>query len=133
MEPLSPPHLLSDEKHTWWMGERVYVATTVAADCLLGAELSPSAGTEDLKVAYGVFAQEAMQLNPHYQPQTVNTDGWDATQAVWQHLFPQVTCILCFLHSVLAIGNRCRSQPQLWQTLSEQLWNVSDSDGVCVM
>ena len=43
--------------------------------CLLGAELSQTAKTEDLQVAYGVFAQEARELNPDYQPETVNTDG----------------------------------------------------------
>ena len=119
-----PPHLLSDEKHTWWMGQRVYVATTVAAGCILGAELSATAGTEDLQAAYGVFAQEVSQLNGDYQPQTVNTDGWEATQAAWKNLFPKVTLILCFLHSVLAIGQRCRSQAALLETLADKLWDI---------
>ena len=43
-----------------------------------------------MEAAYGVFAQEADQLAPDYQPQTVNTDGWEATQAAWKNLFPQV-------------------------------------------
>jgi hypothetical protein len=106
------------------MGERVYVATTVAAGCILGAELSPTAGTEDLQAAYGIFAQEAVQLNREYQPQTVNTDGWEATQAAWKNLFPNVTPILCFLHTVLAIGQRCRSQVTLLKTLMDKLWNI---------
>ncbi|PZV11219.1 MAG: hypothetical protein DCF22_14955 [Leptolyngbya sp.] len=109
---------------TWWLGNQVYVATTVAAGCILGAELSPTAGTEDLQAAYGVFAQEVSQLNQDYQPQTVNTDGWDATKAVWNNLFPDVSLILCFLHSVLAIGQRCRSQRALWQALSDKLWDM---------
>ena len=119
-----PPHLLGDEKHTWWMGDRVYVATTVGAGCILGAQLSLTAGPEDLQEAYGVFAQEALQLNPDYQPQTINNDGWDATQSAWKHLFPGVTVLLCFLHSVLAIGKRCRSQKSLFGTLMEKLWDV---------
>lgn len=106
------------------MGERVYVATTVADGCILGAELSPSASQADLETAYGVFAQEAKQLNPDYQPQTVNTDGWEATQAAWRDLFPGMTLILCFLHSVLALAQRCRSQPQVWHSLSDKLWNL---------
>lgn len=106
------------------MGQRVYVATTVASGCFLGAELSPTAGTKDLQAAYGVFAQEVNQLNREYQPQTVNTDGWDATQAVWKNLFPDATLILCFLHTVLAIGQRCRSQGALWQALSDKLWDI---------
>ena len=86
-----PPQLLADEKHTWWQGEKVYVATTIADGCLLGGELSVTAGTEDLQAAYGVFAQEARELNPDYQPQTVNTDGWEATQKAWKNLFSGVT------------------------------------------
>jgi len=123
-EAAFPTHLLSDEKHTWWMGQRVYVATTVAAGWILGAELSPTAKTTDLEAAYGVFAQEAHQLNPDYQPQTVNTVGWEATQAAWRNLFPQVNLILCFLHSVLAIVQRCRSQASLMTTLLDKLWNI---------
>jgi hypothetical protein len=127
MRGLFPPHLLSDEKHTWWMGEKIYVATTVAAGCILGAELSPTAKTTDLEAAYGVFAQEAHQLNPEYQPQTVNTDGWEATQAAWRNLFPQVNLILCFLHSGLAIVQRCRSQESLMTTLLDKLWDIYDA------
>ncbi len=119
-----PPHLLSDEKHTWWLGERVYVATTVGEGCILGAQLSLGAGSEALQEAYGVFAQEARELNPHYSPQTLNTDGWEATQNAWRGLFAGVNLILCFLHSVLAIGQRCRLQGELWQSLQDKLWNI---------
>jgi len=86
-------------------GEKIYVATTVADGCLLGAELSQSAGTEDLEVAYGVFAHEARELNPDYEPQTVNTDGWEATQNAWKNLFSGITLILCFLHTILSIDD----------------------------
>lgn len=124
MAKQSPPQLLADEKHTWWLGEKVYVATTVADGCLLGAELSQTAKTEDLQVAYGVFAQEARELNPDYQPQTVNTDGWEATQKAWKNLFSGITLILCFLHTILFIEQRCRSQKALLSTLKDKLWDV---------
>ncbi|UBF24131.1 hypothetical protein K9N68_39615 (plasmid) [Kovacikia minuta CCNUW1] len=119
-----PPHLLSDEKHTWWQGERVYVATTVGEGCILGAQLSVGAGSEALQEAYRVFAQEARELDSHYSPQTLNTDGWEATQNAWRGLFAGVNLILCFLHSVLAIGQRCRLQGELWQSLQDKLWNI---------
>jgi len=77
-----------------------------------------------LEAAYGVFAQEAHQLAPDYQPQTVNTDGWEATQAAWKNLFPQVNLILCFSHSVIAIVQRCRSQELLLTTLLDKLWDI---------
>jgi hypothetical protein len=57
-----------------------------------------------LEKAYGVFASEARALDTDYAPQTVNTDGWQATQGAWKALFPHITVILCFLHHVWPLG-----------------------------
>ncbi len=70
------------------------------------------------------FTFVAIALNPDYQPQTVNTDGWDHTQAAWQTLFPGITIVLCFLHVVLDIQQRCRRTKPLWQKLTGRLWHV---------
>ena len=56
--------------------------------------------------AYGVFAEEAKALDPDYKPETVNTDGWAATQGAWKRLFPSIAIILCFLHAFLKIRDR---------------------------
>lgn len=126
-----PPHLLGDEKHTWWRGHKAYVATTIAAGCFFGAEFSETATAEDLQDAYGVFAQEAIQHHPSYQPTSVNTDGWTSTALAWQTLFPGVNVILCFLHSILAIGQGCRSQRALWHALMDKLWAVYHALNPC--
>ena len=60
-------------------GERVYIATTAAQDCILGASVAKSPSQVDLEKAYGVFASEAQALDADYAPETVNTDGWQAT------------------------------------------------------
>ncbi|WP_017327115.1 hypothetical protein [Synechococcus sp. PCC 7336] len=78
-----PEHLLADEKHTWWQGQRVYLPTTVAQGCILGASLTTAASTEALRCGYLEFVQQAQALQPDYKPQTVNTDGWEATQQAW--------------------------------------------------
>jgi hypothetical protein len=101
-----PKDLVADEKHSWLKGERVYIATTAAQDCILGASVAPSASQVDLEKAYGVFASEAQALDAAYAPETVNTDGWQATQGAWKALFTQVTVILCFLHAFLKIRER---------------------------
>jgi hypothetical protein len=75
---------VADEKHSWWLGNRVYIATTAAQGCFLGAALTPTADTEGLTKAYGVFATEAQALQPGYCPETVNTDGWEQTQSAWK-------------------------------------------------
>ncbi|CAA9317416.1 hypothetical protein AVDCRST_MAG94-1287 [uncultured Leptolyngbya sp.] len=83
-----------------------------------------SAETPDLVNGYGYFRDEALALHPNYQPETVNTDGWDHTQSAWKTLFPGVAIILCFLHSVLAIQQRCRKTKTLWRKLTGRLWHV---------
>ncbi len=70
------------------------------------------------------FRDEAIALNPNYQPETVNTDGWEQTQAAWKNLFPGSAIVLCFLHSVLDIQQRCRKTQSLWQKLTGRLWHI---------
>jgi len=119
-----PAHVLADEKHTRLGGEKVYVATTVAQECILGAEVVPQADTPTLTHGYQVFRQEAGDLDPEYRPHTVTTDKWEATRLAWKGLFPLSTLILCFLHAVLKIKNRCRSDRSLWAQLREKVWHV---------
>jgi hypothetical protein len=119
---------VADEKHSWWLGERIYIAVTAAKECFLGVSLAIDAGTDALTQAYGVFHAEALALNPDYCPKTVNTDGWEATQTAWQTLFPGITLILCFLHTVLGVQQRCRREPTLFKQVSEKLWHLFHSE-----
>ena len=88
---LLPQDLLADEKHTKLNGEKHYIAMTVAQECILGAEMTNSASEVVLTEAYGVFANEARLLKPDYTPDTVNTDGWSATQNAWRSWFPSIS------------------------------------------
>ena len=47
-----PQDVLADEKHPWLNGAAVYVATTVAHDCILGAAVALHADEADLTAAY---------------------------------------------------------------------------------
>ena len=71
-----PEHLAADEHHTHWRGEKGYIATTAANGCILGVALTDQASDKCLTEAYGVFQKEATSLDPTYEPETVNTDGW---------------------------------------------------------
>ena len=105
-----PQHLCADEKHTRLLGEKTYIATTVGNGCILGANISESASEGDLQEAYSVFKEEAECVNPAYQPDTVNTDGWLATQNSWKKLFPGITVLSCFLHIFIGIRDRSRKK-----------------------
>jgi len=119
-----PVHLLADEKITWLNGDEVVVATTVGCDCIVGASVALGADTENLTEAYQHFKEEAQALKPDYAPETVNTDGWNATQRAWLNIFPMIIIIECFLHAFLKIRERAKHLKETFQQLSQQVWNV---------
>ncbi|MEB3212902.1 MAG: hypothetical protein VKL39_16230 [Leptolyngbyaceae bacterium] len=69
---------------------------TAAQECFLGVSVAETADAEALEHAYGTFRDEATALNADYEPESVNTDGWAATQQAWTRLFPSITVALCF-------------------------------------
>jgi len=119
-----PQDVLADEKHSWLHGQKIYIPTTVAQECILGVDLADDADTKALTAGYKGFKTESQRLDPTYSPQTVTTDGWSATQNAWQALFPTITLMLCFLHAFLKIKERCRSCPDLLKTIAQQVWQA---------
>jgi len=120
-----PEHLLADEKHTRFNGDKAYIATTVGEECVLGAAVALQADEPALTEAYGRFQTEAQRLNPEYQPKTVNTDGWQATKNAWRALFPLIVIIECFLHAFLNIRKRCtRKLQDLYPDIQQYVWDV---------
>ena len=53
--------------------------------------MAPSASPADLQDAYGVCAHEALDVDPDYGPDTVNTDSWKATQGAWKSLVQEIS------------------------------------------
>jgi len=117
-----PQNLIADEKHTYLRAQKNYLASTVGSGCLLGASLCEEATTESLQKGYGVFVAECLEVKADYQAKTVCTDGWKATRECSTKLFPKVVLILCYLHSVLKIKNRCRDS--LREKLLKFSWHV---------
>jgi hypothetical protein len=119
-----PEHLLADEHHQALDGHKVYIATTVACGCCLGAEPATAAGTDELTLAYGVFKDEARDVAPAYAPVTVGTDGWKGTQAAWRALFPKVVILLCFLHAWLKVRERAKHLKGVFADVSRRVWEA---------
>ena len=118
-----PLDLLGDEHHVRVKGDKAYVASTIGGGCILGVEVCSSPGEEGLENAYGVFQKEALIVNPSYRPQTVNTDGWPATQSVWKKLFPVITIIECFLHAYLKIRDRATKKLESdFKQIADKVW-----------
>ena len=62
---------------------------------------------------------------PTYHPRSVCTDGWHATREAWRRLFPTITLVLCFLHAILKIQDRCTGA--LRHQVLERAWQVSQA------
>jgi hypothetical protein len=119
-----PTHLIADEHHQPRDGDKNYIATTVAEGCCMGAALAQTADAEDLQAAYGVFKQEAQNVEPDYRPKTVNADGWAATRQALQTLFPLVVILRCFLHGWLNIRARGKHLKEVFWECSKKVWHA---------
>lgn len=96
-------HLAADEKVTFINGKESYIALMSVQDCVLGAGFSLSEDTVGLQEAYSEFKTEALDVCPVYAPESINLDGWKATNLSWKNLFPSILIVLCFLHSFIKI------------------------------
>lgn len=119
-----PEHLLADEHHQPRDGTKNYIATTIGSGCCLGAELAESAGADKLTEAYGVFRDEALNVDSQYAPKTVNTDGWKGTKAAWKTLFLSIIIVQCFLHGWLKIRDRAKHLEQWFAEIGRRVWDA---------
>ncbi len=120
-----PEDLCADEKHSWLQGERVYIATTVGNDCILGVDAAKQANSNELESAYEVFKKESEIVNPNYSPKTVNIDGWEATKNAWISLFPCINIILCMLHVFISIRDRSQKKfKEIFTLVADKLWHA---------
>jgi hypothetical protein len=117
-----PQDLVADEKITWLAGEEVVVPTTVGGACVVGISVATEATSESLQEAYGEFVAETRAIFPEYQARSVCTDGFQATREAWHRLWPHLTLVLCFLHSILKIQERCRGV--LRRHVLDRAWRV---------
>ena len=63
-----PEHLVADEHHADWAGQKGYIPTTVGGGCILGVALTAAADDVHLQEAYGVFAAERGTSTPSTPP-----------------------------------------------------------------
>jgi hypothetical protein len=120
-----PQNLVADEKHYHQNSGKGFAAMTVGENCVLGLGVAHTASTADLTEAYGVFQREALAIDPSYQPESVNTDGWSATQQAWRLLFPAIIILECFLHAFIRIKNCCRSLAEpYFEELCDEVWRI---------
>lgn len=121
-----PEHLLADEHHQRLEGEKIFIATTVAEGCCLGASVIDTADEVALTEAYQTFKSEAVNVDPDYAPKSVNVDGWQATQLAWLALFPLIGVLRCFLHGWLSIRDRCKKDKD-FHAAGDKVWETYEA------
>jgi len=124
-----PRHLIVDEHHSRLKGNKVYICTTVGGNCFLGAAVSNSISFSDLRNAYGIFKSELNKLHPNYKLLTINTDGFRSTVKAIKHIYPDVLCILCFLHAYLKIQtNATKEYSEFCPIIYDKIWSAYRSN-----
>ena len=73
--------------------KKIYIAATTVKNCVLGAEVTEDPYEESLTKAYSVFAQESRNIDPNYNPKSVNLDGWESTKLAMSTLL-NMGCLL---------------------------------------
>jgi hypothetical protein len=121
-----PEHLLADEHHQRCEGAKIFIATTVAEGCCLGASVIDAADEVALTKAYQTFKSEAVNVEPDYTPKSVNVDGWQATQLAWLALFPLICVLRCFLHGWLSIRDRCKKDKD-FHVAGDKIWEAYEA------
>jgi hypothetical protein len=117
-----PQDVVADEKITWLAGNEVVVPTTVGGGCVLGISLSEQSDSPSLQATYGEFVSEAHAVFPAYRVRSVCTDGFQATRDAWRQLVPHLILVLCFLHAILKLTERCRGA--LRCRVLDRAWHV---------
>jgi len=57
-----PEDIGADEKHSWVLGDKVFIAANVGKECILGASIAQNAGEQALTTAYGIFKRIGLQV-----------------------------------------------------------------------
>lgn len=120
-----PKDLLADEFHIRIKGVKAYVATIIAKACFLGVEVCAKADEISLRSAYGVFKTEVLAIIADYQPFTISTDGWMATQNALKFLFDKAKIVECYLHAYLKVRDRATKKlKEFYQVAADKIWEI---------
>jgi hypothetical protein len=106
-----PRYILTDEKHSRCLTERVYLPTIVSGRVIWHLGYSDSKSAAAFTQSYGVFQQAALDHEPSYQVQGALTDGFDSTVSGMRTLFPGARLGFCLRHALNKLPDKLIGVP----------------------
>ena len=98
-----PSHFIADEKHSFCLKTRVYLATITAGRIIWLLEYTGDKSAGAFEASYGRFKKNALTHNPSWLPRGILTDGFASTVSALKRLFPSARFGSCILHAAKSI------------------------------
>ena len=95
-----PVSVLTDEKHSRCLTEKVYLPTIVSGRVLWHLGYTTEASAIAFTQSYQVFQRAALQQEPAYRVRGILTDGFDSTIKSMRTLFPGARLGNCLRHAI---------------------------------
>ena len=95
-----PVYVLTDEKHSRCLTEKVYLPTIVSGRVIWHLGYTTEASAIASTQSYQVFQRAALQQEPAYRVRGILTDGFDSTIKSMRTLFPGARLGNCLRHAI---------------------------------
>src|SRR5437899_5865219 len=95
-----PTYILTDEKHSRCLTEKVYLPTIVSGRVIWHLGYTEEASAAACTQSYGEFQRAASQQEPSYRVKGVLIDGFDSTSKSMRTLFPGARLGNCLRHAL---------------------------------
>jgi len=120
-----PKYLQADEKHSFCLTEKVYLPTMTQGRVIWHLGYSTDKSAASFKQIYGQFEQQAHQIEPHYQPVGILTDGFESTRKSLHELFPQTALGNCIRHAADRLASKLTGvTKELRETLCQEFRQI---------
>lgn len=107
-----PENIWADEKHSKCKGQKGYIPLVSSGHTTWHIDYVESVDDETLHQSYQQFAQETRQIDPDYEPKTINHDGFQSTINALKRCFSGASFLLCWLHAFKSLARLLKILPE---------------------
>lgn len=120
-----PEHFCADEKHSYCLGEKVYLTTIVKGHLIWYLGYIGDKSAASFEQSYKLFQQAGLRINPSWKVRGILTDGFESTISSMKKLFPGAVIGNCILHAARKVCQKLAGIPaSVREYLSRQFYNI---------